>query len=606
MSNSLIWAGLELLGGPDGTYNVVDEAGDFGDPQKIAAIIRSQLTSGSFETGSLSDNRQMSFQILVTAGTRLGLSQACSALLAVANTANPQILTWTPDGCPATVFDTFRGQPTTLWSGKYEAAHARVIQVDFAALPFGRSDTKRVVTGSSGSTTLLDFSTPVSYTTVASGIPSLNGKDPRFYDSLPTPDTDGTDYDAQDLPASLPGAPSACMRVDANLYRYGFSSPYIYYNHVARIAVDVDDGDWSSYHQLVLSVYVGTSGNTISYYDTVAAWLTLTDSSGASQHWNMWAAPPGFDGAYSASPGWMFPSTSLADATIDLTDITSARLDIYHTDTVYTHNTNGYNSYFLTTLDGYPAGAATATTSRGAVYKLSSVLGDATADAAVAFDRGGTDTISGFLVHKAPASSTGLAPSLIGITSNAGTADAPALFNGTYRVIMANGGSTITAGTLTVTQKIGATTVATATVSVAQVTGATKWGDGGDLTLPLVDVPGDASGDVNYSFSYTQTATDLILADTSGFLCWVPTLSSAVKYVWVDAATAAGAGGVFGGNSDDRTDATSLLGQTQVQTSGTPSLDPGDNYLLLFCLDGAPSDVTVSYYDRYLGERTAA
>lgn len=212
-------------------------------------------------------------------------------------------------------------------------------------------------------------------------------------------------------------------------------------------------------------------------------------------------------------------------------------------------------------------------------------------------------TISGFLLARAPAGTSINTPMLLGVTSGHATTTAPSPFAGTYRVIGVNSSNIATAAAMTVTQSVNGTSVATATLAATAVAGGTHWGDFGDLTLPLIDVPNQA-GNVTYDFAFT--GTDLILVDTRGFLVWVPTMTAA-PIIWVDEATAYGMGDVFAGTAPDRSDATSLLGLSGVQVSGAMSVDGGvDNYLLAFAIDGAPGGVSVSYYDRYLGERTAA
>lgn len=211
-------------------------------------------------------------------------------------------------------------------------------------------------------------------------------------------------------------------------------------------------------------------------------------------------------------------------------------------------------------------------------------------------------TITGFLAYRAPAGANIDTPSLIGVVGGHATTIAPAPLAGTYRVIGVNSSNIAAAAAMTVTQFVNGTSVATASLASLAVAGGTHWGDFGDITLPLLDVPNQV-GTVTYDFAFT--GTDLILADTRGFLVWVPTMTAAT-IIWIDEATALGMGDVFAGLAPDRSDATSLLGLTGVQISGAMSLDPGDNYLLMYALDGAPPNVEVLYYDRYLGERTAA
>ena len=600
MSNSLVYAGMELLSGAGGTYNIIDGKRGLGDPQTITSIVRSQLTSGAFVTGALSGNRTIIFDILVSATNRLALSQASSSLLAAVNSPMPQTLAWTPDGCPATVFDTFRGQATTTWSGKMERSLLRVIHVEMQALPFGRSDIQRTISGSSASIQLGNFAQATQYsykTPVASLTPSYT--DP--YSATPSQEdavdaimtAAGTAHGIITSPAAFEG--SGSMQVDGEWFSISQSSGTYYGYWGAHIGPITAGGPWNISTMATLQAAVYNPGS----YAQATVWLHLVDGASVSQTIKMTKTN-------GSGVGWWVYTLDTSLLTINLATLTSWTMTVYMGQTLETSLPPAL-AFYIGQFRAYPISSAQAATTYGAVYKYANVLGDAQAPASLSVDRGGTSTISGALFYKAPPGTPQTAVSLLGLSGSAGTTTAPSTLEGTYRVILANGGGTNIAagGTLTVTQKVGATTVATATLTASTVAGGSKWADCGDLTLPLVDTPGQVSN-VTYTFSFSATATDLIFADTRGFLAWIPVLATAKPYVWADAATAEGMGDVYAGTAADRSDATSLLGATGAQISGAASLDPGDNYLLAYCIDGAFTNVAVDYYDRYLGERTAA
>jgi len=600
--NSLQLAGLELLSGVGCTYNVLDGQRGLGDPQAVTDTIRAQLTMGSFVTGAFTDNRTIKLQVLIQAPDRLSLSAADSALRAVVNSTTPQVLQWIPEGGYPLLFDTFRGQVDTEWSGKLEGALARRVTVTMLALPFGRSDVQRSIAGSASTVQLLNTSSslPTYYVPASSSGPPYYPVSipPTFAQVSAVPMTTvGTAYSPVTSPAPVEG--TGAMRIDFT----PFPSDH-----------GLGDTEWGAAKlgETGLSlVMTGMETVTLDVYNVTSdkrvyeAFLTLTDHLGASQTFT--ALCPSFT-------GWQTATFDISATTLDLSSITGWSLFLISVGFggagQTTNVANQTGTWYICMLRAFPSSSTSASTTHGAVFKLANVLGDAQAPASIAADRGGTNTIGGFLLYKAPAGTPATTPSLLGLTGSApstGTTSAPSTFNDTYRVFLANGGgSNIAAGgTLTITQKVNGTTVATATLTTATVAGGSKWADCGDITLPLIDIPAEASA-ITYGFSFSATATDVILASTHGALAFVPVLSTAKPYVWADEATAFGAGEVYAGSSADRSDATALLGLTGAIMSGAFSVDPGDNYLLAYCIDGAFSNVTVTYSDRYLGERTAA
>lgn len=737
MSDSLLLANtLELLGGAGATYNVMDGQRQFGDPQAVTQIVKAQLTMGSYVTGDFTDNRTINLQIGIWAPNRLALAQADSALRAIVNSSLPTTLKYTPDGGLPIIFDVFRGQVGTAWSRKFEAAGWRIVTVQMLALPFGRSTDQRVVTGSSASVQLADFTQstePVYYT------PSDQNNYYPGEASVPPYINTGTAYSPVSTPPPIEGATS--MRVDTNFFRNGFASCS------EGFMIGPVSGTWN---------LVGCPALTFGFYSVDGFYkeveIQLTDSHGVAQLFR-------WDGG-SGIGGWQYATLPLAGATIDLSTIVSWQLWMCD----FQGNNFTQQTWYLGSLRAYSGVGSIASTTNGAIFKVAGILGDARAPASIRFSRGvnlitaveasmdgvnlgtwaqvastcfvtqsttqaldgthsmrlqsnasgamiarpstrfpvtgsltytlaasfrtavtaracntvviwvdaagnnignmqgatvndttsgwtrafvtgpapaaavaciigvqvgagvlnelhyvdevslnaGTSsafavgtpwpTITGFLAYRAPAGANIDTPSLIGVVAGHATTIAPAPLAGTYRVIGVNSTTISAAAPMTVTQKVNGTTVATATLASLAVAGGTNWGDFGDITLPLIDVPNQV-GTVTYDFAFT--GTDLILADTRGFLVWVPTMTAAT-IIWIDEATALGMGDVFAGLAPDRSDATSLLGLTGVQISGAMSLDPGDNYLLMYALDGAPPNLEVLYYDRYLGERTAA
>lgn len=381
----------------------------------------------------------------------------------------------------------------------------------------------------------------------------------------------------------------------------------------AYVALDIVEAsalalDLSTNTSIVAAIYVGSPGNTPNpYYDAVQMWLTLVDNTSATQSFLMSGTPPGFSGGYYASPGWMYLTCTLTNATIDFAHITSWQIDINNPQTSYNLPTPTTNAYYLGMLRAYPLSSALTTTALSTVVKIPAVPGSAQAPASIEIDRGGGGaTETGMLVYRAPAGTATTTPLILPLSAGAGVTTAPSTFSGTYRMIHVASASIVAgAGSAwTLTQQVNGVTVASISGVSAVVGAATKFLDFGDVTLPLVDVPGAVST-VTYTMAYGGSTTgDLLFCDTRGFLVWAPAFA-AIQYFWIDEASVSAAGGVYGGVSANRTDAVSLLGGSAVQTNGAMSLDPGDNYLLVADPDGVPSNIVVSFFPRYVGERTA-
>jgi len=739
VSSLLLGGTLELLGGVNGPYNVLDETGSFGDPQAVTTTVAAQLTMGSAVSGAFTDNRTCSFQVMIAADNALALAQAESALRKLVNQVAPDVLRWAPDGGYPVFYDKFRGHVSTpAFSGG--SPLVLIVTVTMDALPFARSTTQRMIAGSVTSVQLGNFAQPTEY---LYSTPDQTDTTPYGLDLtlVPCP-LGGIVYAEQTTPPPVDGP--GLMQLSLGGYT---ESPHIT-STLAKVGPVT--GLWNLSDATNLTVAIAS----LDEPGGMTVVVGLTDSTGASQkftgNWYQLARAPGV---------WFYTTLDVSGATIDLTGIVSWTLWMGTRD----WNTDQTAYYYLGMLRAYSTLAALAATANGAQYKLSGILGDAQAPASIAFDRGGvttnllptadasfesgvgswvgtnanlsttssvavdgtnslqlssifggvmfaasskyavapstqytaslscraaatpqlanvslqwydaannfigstegsgvTDTttgwvrpfvtvvspatavsaeislmyadsavselhdvdavmlcvgtstvfgvgastpkISGTLAYRGPSWASINTPSLIGVVAGHATTTAPSPFSGTYHVIAVDTAPIAGGASMVVTQYNGTTQVEQVTLTSTVVAGGTRWGDFGDLTLPLIDIPSQAG---NTTYDFAVTGTDVILCDTRGFLVWVPTMTPA-PYVWIDEATAFGMGGVFAGTMPDRTDAVSLLGGLGVQPSGAMSLDPGDNYLLVYTLDGAPVNVTISYYDRYLGQRTAA
>lgn len=118
----------------------------------------------------------------------------------------------------------------------------------------------------------------------------------------------------------------------------------------------------------------------------------------------------------------------------------------------------------------------------------------------------------------------------------------------------------------------------------------------GVITLPIRDLaPDNTSAYFDVTVTSGQTGDrylDVLFLDTQGQTCWINTTSSYVQF-WIDQPDSDRDLGRVLGSAFGREEAISVLGQAIV-SGGPLTVDPGDNTLLCYCKEGAPS--LVAYY----------
>jgi hypothetical protein len=127
----------------------------------------------------------------------------------------------------------------------------------------------------------------------------------------------------------------------------------------------------------------------------------------------------------------------------------------------------------------------------------------------------------------------------------------------------------------------------------------------GEITLPLRDVPPDNTlGYFTLTVQSSDTSDsflDVLLIDTTGQTLWVNELSNSYVNYFVDEPDANRLIGRILGSQIDRSDASSVLPES-VLSGGTLTLEPGDDLLLAYCVEGAPS-LALSYFPRWFFDR---
>jgi hypothetical protein len=154
MTATVVYGGLDLLSDPYG----LSPAASWGDPLPLTDSFASLLRDGTVVSGLRSDNRTIQFQIEVHSTTRLGLTQAESALaFQVDKQANT--LTVCPDGGLPLVYDTYRGSTKRMWDAFLERSFTRTVEVILPAQPFGRNPSAITIPAVAAATQIHAFDT---------------------------------------------------------------------------------------------------------------------------------------------------------------------------------------------------------------------------------------------------------------------------------------------------------------------------------------------------------------------------------------------------------------------------------------------------------------
>ncbi len=614
--NSLIYGGLELLGGAGALYNILTGDRNLGNAQVVNTTVESPFLDGALVTGTMLGNRTIALHVLITATSRIALSVATEALLKICYSTAPVDLVWSPIGGLPIVFDTWRGVGDISWQSATENVFARQVSLQFDALPAGRSPVRLAIGGSSGAVTVMDFTNPAAFTyhtpdAADATVYTRIFTNPIASPTVPEPTLGINHGPITTSPYPVDGA--ASTQVDTQ--PYCTSAPYSYTVITGGAAGGVFGGGGGGQPS---TVYVPAHGNTLARVDSgtvslnlaattnlrmatfagtnVELVLTLRDSHGA-------AVTVPFTEIDGSLTDWSHFILDLSTITgIDLTSITSLALYVATGD-IYTYTTGMPTvPVVLSPLRAYPATSSLTTTTNGTVLRFAGLQGTVPAPVAFAINRGGTATMSGILLYRAPADTAPTTPVLLGLVGGGGTTPAPSTLHGTYRIVI---GAPSSQYGLTIQQNLNGVPIPGAIwTSGPGAPMGPNYSDLGEVTLPLVATPGTVSG-TTYTISYgAGISADLIFLDTQGRLMWVPQFTPA-PYLWADEATASGLGGVWAGPSVDETDARSVLGGAVApQINGAFTLSPGDNYVLIHCPDGLPSSIVASYAPRFLAERS--
>jgi hypothetical protein len=191
----------------------------------------------------------------------------------------------------------------------------------------------------------------------------------------------------------------------------------------------------------------------------------------------------------------------------------------------------------------------------------------------------------------------------------------PARFGSTYSVVLINSSwnSPTSAHTLTVTVKQyeypgGPSYTNSQAVAVVTPTGGVTNGIVvvGEITLPWKDIPPDNS--TSYFTVTVQSSNtsdrflDVLLLDTAGETVIINEPSTGYTSYFIDEPDANVLLGRHMGSSSGRSSAISVLDACQALSGGALTVEPGDNILLAYCVEGAPA-IGVSYFPRWFIDR---
>lgn len=607
---------IELLGGGNGVpcelptctgaVFTLDPGFDLGSPQPVTDETAQLVLDGEILIGTRNSNRIITLPVSVAAPDRDTLASALETLLQLIDVEDGWTLTWTRDGGLPLVFECTRYQPSKPTYDLIDAQQLSAsITITTQAQPFGRSDQATQLTFASplaGTSAppppiaLDHFATVTGAQWAQSTTQFIVGPHSAKWDPSISPANNTT---GSGLPAvySASCGPADSTGLPAFSFWAGFGSNYWYLTNLGPVTFSV----------------------------------TLTDGSGRPLSFGTTQSCTTSQSA--ASPSWTYVSIAIPQGkAFDYTTVSAYSIRM-------TNSSSGFSGFGggsgpgLMWVDAYlddvaltAASAGTASTTRGAVYSL---FGGGTSHAALSLQFSQavpTTPFSTLVVHRPGPDAS---PSLTPFVSVGNGSDVPngsthytfsslisgvnAMPGGTYSVlaVASSFASTGTSHTVTATffQYEYTSGPSVSTPVPRTFTPSTDAPNGminlGTVTLPIRDIAPDNTAalfDVTMLSSNTSDRfLDIILIDVTGQTCWISTANSYTLYYLDEPITSRDQGRVLG-TTTDRSRAVSVLGDSLV-SGGPPAIDPGQNTLLCYAKEGAPSLVAY-YFERYYLDRT--
>lgn len=325
---------------------------DIGVPMPVVDLVGELIVDGERPFGRRASNRTITLPIVIHADDIGTLSAARETLLAA---IDPQTftLTWTRDGGLPLVFDCFRQlAPQVTYSVAKDRQLYSQVQVQFQALPYGRSDVPQQLT----------FAAPVAGSPAAPPSPVL-------LDDYEDVNGDNWSASGNHITGSVSAHWSAPSQVNPGPAYTSFFAP-----------TDITD-------RTVLQHWAGFASQGFYYYwiffgMTASFAYTLRDSSGTPlQFGKSLTATP----AASQVPNWVLVSSNIPQGQdFDYASVVSCSITITNS----AGSQLNYTDAYLDDLTAQPVTTSgTAASIRGSVYTLHGIIGTSHAPLALQFQQ---------------------------------------------------------------------------------------------------------------------------------------------------------------------------------------------------------------------------
>lgn len=570
---------------------------DFGAQVPVVDITGELITDGERLFGRRSSNRTLTLPVVITApkdaeqDAAIGILSAARETLAALIDQQAFTVTWTRDNGFPLVWDCFRASAVTLpYSLNNDRQLCAQMTISMQALPYGRSDIPEQ----------LSFDAPV--------------------DGAPAPPPNPVlldDYEA--VAAGQAGWSLSSSRITGlfSVHWSGQSSNSQAPSYTSSF------GPASIAGRQVLQHWAGFAAPDFFFFFqsgpmTVSFAYTLRDASGGILQFGSSATVTPGSGS---TPNWVLVSANIPQVSgFDFGNVASCTITISNFGGLF-NNTDAW----LDDLTAQPVSTPAVANVRGKLYILHGVKGTSHAPLALQFEQEDGSNFKTLIAHRpGPDAPQNFTP----FVSTTNVSDPPdgrqylippqipgrnARFQGTYSIVAianswANPGAERTV-TITVTETEYSGGPSTAQSVPRTFTPSTDILNGvaviGELTLPGRDIPPD-----NTSMIYTLGCVssepgdqflDFLLLDTQGQTLILNQTQAYKRYFYDEPTTDRDLGGLYA-SASNRTQAASVLANA-FPTGGPLTVDPGDNPLFVWSVEGTPS-LTCIYSPRWYLDRT--
>jgi hypothetical protein len=601
-TDSLILAGaIELLGnlptygcipGAPGAGIFTDPDFSFGSPQPVVDQSESLVTDGEMPYGTRASNRTFVMPLTIFGSTRQEVAVAEEYLMALIDQPSWTLLWTRSDVITPLVWDCFRAEPS---EPTYDLAASNQVtaflKITFQALPYGRSSVQK----------LLGFAAPISG---ASAPPSPVVVD--SFSSVSGPQWVKTTF------STAPGSTNAAQWTQGNL---GFAEYTKTLGSVADIEPLSSIAFWCAF-----VVPLNSPANQV-----VTFIVQITDSHGNTLQFGQSQKVDGC--LYIATPKWNYVSIPVKQVKSGFIYSAVKKYEIVIATTL---GKLSYQNYLMTEIVAKPESTQLVAGTRGAVYNLDGILGSVHAPVSFQFQQPALASFSTLIAHRPGQNAS---PSLVPYVSVGGGSDTPdgthfytfsslisgvnALFTSTYTILLIADSFSSPTDSRKVTVTFyqypfsGSSNPVTQTVS-RTFTPSTDIVNGivevGAITLPVADIAPDNT-QAQFKATVTDTVTtdryfDVIALDTLGQTVIVNTNDGDFENIWIDEPDLHADLGRVLGSASDRGSAFSVLAlpgppEGPLTISGGPlTVDPGDNLLFCYCVEGPPG-ISAAYYPQF-------